>query len=201
MTDAIPSLPPPRSHSLGKHGRQSGVAGHVVLPWQPAVVEGVHVDHGVRLHHDRGLGLVLDPPLAGERQPDLIGHGTTEGALGRNGDRKHCYQTKSTVITPKSTIITPKSTFITPECATCLCLSRRLLKLGSAGGNHKVWAAFKASAVLGGTSMGLWLTLCFGRSCAFDMLNRAERQSWGCLLECRCSGCSLLAGCWGLLGL
>lgn len=51
----------------------------------------MHVDHGVRLHHDGWLGLVLDPPLAREGQPDLVGHGAAEGALGRAG-------TKSTVI-------------------------------------------------------------------------------------------------------
>ena len=95
LSAAIPSLPPPRSRSLGKHRCQSSVAGHVVLPWQPSVVERVHVDHGVRLHHDGWLGLVFDPSLAGERQPDLIGHGAAEGALGRAG-------TKSTV-TPGKT--------------------------------------------------------------------------------------------------
>lgn len=87
LSAAIPSLPPPLCHSLGEHRCQSGAAGHAVLAGQPAVVEGVHVDHGVRLHQHGGLGLVLDPALAGERQPDLVGHGTAEGALGTEGMR------------------------------------------------------------------------------------------------------------------
>lgn len=77
----------------------------------------MHVDHGVRLHHDGWLGLVLDPALAGERQPDLVGHGAAEGALGRAG-------TKSTV--------TPGKTFCSDLSA-----SRRTLRLGSAEGERE----------------------------------------------------------------
>lgn len=110
------SFPPAlQPGSLGKHGCQSGVAGQVVLPWQPSVVERVHVDHGISLHHDGRLGLVFDPPLAGERQPDLVGHGAAEGALERAG-------TKSTV--------TEGNRF----CS----VSGRMLKLGSAEGKREV---------------------------------------------------------------
>lgn len=58
---------------------------------------------------------MFDAPLAGERQPDLIGHGAAEGALGRAG-------TKSTV--------TAGNRF----CS----VSGRMLELDSAEGKREV---------------------------------------------------------------
>lgn len=150
MSATIPSLPPPHSHSLGKHRCQSSVAGHVVLAGQPSVVEGVHVDHRVRLHHHGGLGLVLDPALAGERQPDLIGHGAAEGALGTAGTKRS----------------------VTAAMFCSLSASRGLE--GLSGGRARGLGPFQASAVLCGTE-GLCGHL--GKDCTFGMLNPAQRQS------------------------
>lgn len=44
----------------------------------------MHVDNRIRLDHHRRLGLVLETPLAGEGEADLVGHCAAEGALGRD---------------------------------------------------------------------------------------------------------------------
>lgn len=49
------------------------------------MVVGVHVDHRIRLHDDRGLRFESHPPLAGERQSDLVHHGTAQRPLGEKG--------------------------------------------------------------------------------------------------------------------
>ena len=69
-----------------EHRGHPSVACHVVLSRESSVVEGVHVDHCIRLR--RGWGavvLVFHPPLAGERQSDLVHHGTAERPLGKKG--------------------------------------------------------------------------------------------------------------------
>lgn len=93
---------PPTPDSLGKHRRQPSVARHVVLPWQPSVVERMHVNHGVCLHHDGWLGFVFNPPLAGERDPDLIGHGAAEGSLGKRGGKGVCYSQEGVLTTVRA---------------------------------------------------------------------------------------------------
>lgn len=67
-------------------GSHPSAAAHVVLSWESSVVVGVHVDHCIRLHHDWRLRLVFHPPLAGERQSDLVHHGTAQRPLGKKGD-------------------------------------------------------------------------------------------------------------------
>ena len=70
----------------GEHGGHPSAAAHVVLSRESSVVVGVHVDHRIRLHRaGRRLGLVLHPPLAGERQSDLVHHGTAQRPLGEKG--------------------------------------------------------------------------------------------------------------------
>lgn len=59
------------------------ILGHGLFPWQSAVVEGVHVDDLLRFHHDRRLGLVFEPALALEGNPQLVHHGAAEGSLQR----------------------------------------------------------------------------------------------------------------------
>lgn len=59
------------------------ILGHGLFPWQSAVVEGVHVDDLLCFHHDRRLGLVFEPPLALEGNPQLVHHGAAEGPLQR----------------------------------------------------------------------------------------------------------------------
>lgn len=66
---------------LGEGRGQPRVTGQVVFAGKPPVVECVHVDDGVGLHHEGRLGFVLRALLAGEGQPDLLGHGAAEGPL------------------------------------------------------------------------------------------------------------------------
>lgn len=61
---------------------------HGLFPWQSAVVEGVHVDDLLRFHHDGRLGLVFEPALALEGNPQLVHHGTAEGPLWRKIEKK-----------------------------------------------------------------------------------------------------------------
>lgn len=68
-----------------EHRCHPSAAAHVVLSWESSVVVGVHVDHRIRLHHDWRLRLVFHPPLAGERQSDLVHHGTAQRPLGKKG--------------------------------------------------------------------------------------------------------------------
>lgn len=63
--------------------------GHSLFPWQSSVVEGVHVDDLLGFHHDRRLGLVFEPALALEGNPQLLHHGTAEGPLqGKEKDKE-----------------------------------------------------------------------------------------------------------------
>lgn len=64
------------------------ILGHGLFPWQSAVVEGVHVDDLLRFHHDGWLGLVFEPALALEGNPQLVHHGTAEGPLQRETGKK-----------------------------------------------------------------------------------------------------------------
>lgn len=66
---------------------QIPILGHGLFPWQSAVVEGVHVDDLLRFHHDRRLGLVFEPALALEGNPQLVHHGTAEGPLQREKEK------------------------------------------------------------------------------------------------------------------
>lgn len=72
----------------GEDGGHPSAAAQVVLSRESSVVVGVHVDHRIRLHHDRWLRLVLHPPLAGERQSDLVHHGTAQRPLGEKGQAR-----------------------------------------------------------------------------------------------------------------
>lgn len=68
-----------------KHRGHPSAAAHVVLSWESSVVVGVHVDHCIRLHYGWRLRLVFHPPLAGERQSDLVHHGAAQRPLGKKG--------------------------------------------------------------------------------------------------------------------
>lgn len=68
-----------------EHRSHPSAAAHVVLSWESSVVVGVHVDHCIRLHHDWRLRFVFHPSLAGERQSDLVHHGTAQRPLGKKG--------------------------------------------------------------------------------------------------------------------
>lgn len=75
------------------------ILGHGLFPWQSTVVEGVHVDDLLRFHHDRWLGLVFEPALALEGDPQLVHHGTAEGSLQRKTERpeRKGFQTTSPI--------------------------------------------------------------------------------------------------------
>lgn len=64
------------------------ILGHGLFPWQSAVVEGVHVDDLLRFHHDGRLGLVFEPALALEGNPQLVHHGAAEGPLQRETEKR-----------------------------------------------------------------------------------------------------------------
>lgn len=66
---------------LGEGRGQPRVTGQVVFAGKPPVVERVHVDDGISLHHEGRLGFVLRALLAGEGQPNLLSHGAAEGPL------------------------------------------------------------------------------------------------------------------------
>lgn len=77
------------------------ISGHGLFPWQSAVIESVHVDDLLCFHHDRRLGLVFEPALALEGNPQLVHHGAAEGSLQREIEKQeqNGFQTASPVQT------------------------------------------------------------------------------------------------------
>lgn len=62
-------------------------SGHGLLPRQPVVFGGVHVDDLLCFHH-HGWRLVFEPPLALERNTQLVQHRAAEGPLWRDREEE-----------------------------------------------------------------------------------------------------------------
>lgn len=83
-----PPLPPVVCRRKGE--RVILISCHGLFARQSAVIEGVHVDDLLRFNQDGRGGLVFEPALALEWNPQLVHHGAAERPLQRDRKKTEC---------------------------------------------------------------------------------------------------------------